>query len=82
MNRAGNGRWLWLAFFVLAALFPLLKPSGYLLDIGVNIMIYAMLAYGMVKGHQLDREKDAVKRSAMERALQYMALDPNKPIST
>ncbi|MDO4247132.1 MAG: branched-chain amino acid ABC transporter permease [Deinococcus sp.] len=47
MNRAGNGRWLWLAFFVLAALFPLFKPSGYLLDIGVNIMIYAMLAYGM-----------------------------------
>lgn len=28
-----------------------------------------------------EREKDAVKRSAMERALQYMALDPNKPIS-
>jgi 3-isopropylmalate/(R)-2-methylmalate dehydratase large subunit len=28
-----------------------------------------------------EREKDAVKRSAMERALQYMNLDPNKPIS-
>ena len=46
MNR-GNGRWLWLAFFVLAALFPLFRPSGYLLDIGVNVMIYAILAYGM-----------------------------------
>jgi 3-isopropylmalate/(R)-2-methylmalate dehydratase large subunit len=28
-----------------------------------------------------DKEKDAVKRSAMERALQYMALEPNKAIS-
>ena len=28
-----------------------------------------------------EREKDAVKRNAMERALQYMALEPNKPIS-
>ncbi len=28
-----------------------------------------------------DREKDAGKRSAMERALQYMALEPNKPIA-
>jgi 3-isopropylmalate/(R)-2-methylmalate dehydratase large subunit len=28
-----------------------------------------------------DREKDANKRGAMERALQYMALEPNKPIA-
>jgi len=28
-----------------------------------------------------EREKDANKRSAMERALQYMALEPNKPIA-
>jgi len=28
-----------------------------------------------------DREKDPNKRSAMERALSYMALEPNKPIS-
>lgn len=28
-----------------------------------------------------DREKDSGKRSAMERALQYMALEPNKPIT-
>src|SRR6185369_2893571 len=27
-----------------------------------------------------DREKDATRRCAMERALQYMALEPNKPI--
>jgi 3-isopropylmalate/(R)-2-methylmalate dehydratase large subunit len=27
-----------------------------------------------------DKEKDPVKRSAMERALQYMALEPNKPL--
>ena len=28
-----------------------------------------------------DREKDAGKRAAIERALQYMALEPNKPIA-
>ncbi|MCE4556087.1 3-isopropylmalate dehydratase large subunit [Roseateles cellulosilyticus] len=28
-----------------------------------------------------DKEKDAVKRGAIERALTYMALEPNKPIS-
>ncbi len=28
-----------------------------------------------------EREKDAVKRGAMERALQYMNLEPNKPIA-
>lgn len=28
-----------------------------------------------------EREKDAVRRNAMERALQYMALEPNKPVS-
>ncbi len=28
-----------------------------------------------------DREKDASKRGAIERALQYMALEPNKPIA-
>jgi len=28
-----------------------------------------------------DREKDAGKRGAMERALQYMALEPNRPIA-
>ncbi|NKI93475.1 3-isopropylmalate dehydratase large subunit [Rhizobacter sp. SG703] len=28
-----------------------------------------------------DREKDSGKRGAMERALQYMALEPNKPIA-
>ncbi|PPE71430.1 3-isopropylmalate dehydratase large subunit [Caldimonas thermodepolymerans] len=28
-----------------------------------------------------DKEKDPVKRAAMERALQYMALEPNKPMS-
>ena len=28
-----------------------------------------------------EREKDATKRGAMERALQYMALEPNKPLA-
>lgn len=39
--------WGWIALFVLAALVPLLRPSGYMLDIGVNIMIWAMVAYGL-----------------------------------
>ncbi|GAA5436321.1 branched-chain amino acid ABC transporter permease [Deinococcus aquaticus] len=41
------GRVIWPALFILAALVPLLRPSGYALDIGVNIMIWAMLAYGL-----------------------------------
>lgn len=41
------GTWGWVAVFAVAALVPLFGPSGYLLDIGINIMIYAMLAYGM-----------------------------------
>src|SRR5262249_61460988 len=28
-----------------------------------------------------DKEKDSVKRGAIERALQYMALEPNKPMA-
>ncbi|GGM03830.1 branched-chain amino acid ABC transporter permease [Deinococcus aerophilus] len=40
--------WLtWVIVFALAALVPLFSPSGYMLDIGVNIMIYAILAYGL-----------------------------------
>ncbi|WP_412028016.1 branched-chain amino acid ABC transporter permease [Deinococcus yunweiensis] len=41
------GNWGWAAVFVVAALFPLLRPSGYLLDIGINVMIWAMVAYGL-----------------------------------
>nr|WP_254605852.1 branched-chain amino acid ABC transporter permease [Deinococcus sp. JMULE3] len=33
--------------FVLAAAVPFLQPSGYLLDVGVNIMLWAVLAYGL-----------------------------------
>lgn len=44
MNRGTIG---WIVVFILAALIPFLKPSGYMLDIGVNIMIWAMLAYGL-----------------------------------
>ena len=39
--------WGWAAVFLLAALVPIFKPSGYVLDIGVNVMIWAMLAYGL-----------------------------------
>ena len=46
MNRVA-GVWGWVAVFVLAALVPLLGPSGYVLDIGINVMIYAILAYGL-----------------------------------
>ncbi|GAA5513532.1 hypothetical protein Dcar01_02271 [Deinococcus carri] len=37
----------WLAVFVLAALLPLVHPGGYVLDIAINTMIWAMLAYGL-----------------------------------
>ncbi|MFC5849840.1 branched-chain amino acid ABC transporter permease [Deinococcus petrolearius] len=47
MNRVNMGVWGWVAVFVLAALVPLLGPSGYVLDIGINVMIYAILAYGL-----------------------------------
>ncbi len=40
-------RFVWPALFVLAALVPFLQPSGYLLDVGVNIMLWAVLAYGL-----------------------------------
>lgn len=37
----------WVVLFVLAALFPFLKPSSFVLDVGTNIMIWAVLAYGL-----------------------------------
>ncbi|MHA0043060.1 branched-chain amino acid ABC transporter permease [Deinococcus sp. PEB2-63] len=40
-------RLIWPALFVLAAAVPFLQPSGYLLDVGVNIMLWAVLAYGL-----------------------------------
>ena len=40
-------RLIWPALFVLAAVVPFLQPSGYLLDVGVNIMLWAVLAYGL-----------------------------------
>ncbi len=39
--------WGWPILFVLAALVPLLHPSSYMLDIGVNVMIWAIVAYGL-----------------------------------
>ncbi|ABF46461.1 amino acid/amide ABC transporter membrane protein 2, HAAT family [Deinococcus geothermalis DSM 11300] len=39
--------WGWLAVFVLAALLPLVKPGTYVLDLAINTMIWAMLAYGL-----------------------------------
>lgn len=38
---------LWLLAFALAALLPFFGPSGYLLDVAINIMIWGMLAYGL-----------------------------------
>lgn len=37
----------WLAVFALAAGLPLLQPGGYVLDVAINTMIWAMLAYGL-----------------------------------
>ncbi|THF83569.1 branched-chain amino acid ABC transporter permease [Deinococcus sp. KSM4-11] len=42
-----RGAWIWAALFVVAALVPFLRPSGYVLDVAVNIMIWAMVAYGL-----------------------------------
>jgi branched-chain amino acid transport system permease protein len=37
----------WLAVFALAAGLPLLQPGGYVLDVAINTMIWAMVAYGL-----------------------------------
>lgn len=45
--RLRRGLWGWVAVFALAAAVPLLKPTGYVYDIGINVMLYSVLAYGM-----------------------------------
>ena len=45
--KPGTGTLGWIVLFILAALLPLLKPSSFILDVGTNIMIWAMLAYGL-----------------------------------
>lgn len=45
--KPGTGTLGWIVLFILAALLPLLKPSSFMLDVGTNIMIWAMLAYGL-----------------------------------
>ncbi|GBF06838.1 inner-membrane translocator [Deinococcus aerius] len=47
MNRFKPGLLGWLIVFALAALVPLLRPGGYVLDVAINTMIWAMLAYGL-----------------------------------
>ncbi|MEF2279371.1 branched-chain amino acid ABC transporter permease [Deinococcus sp. YIM 134068] len=50
MNRAAGfkpGVWGWVAVFALAALLPLLRPGNYVLDVAINTMIWAMVAYGL-----------------------------------
>ncbi|WP_019586432.1 branched-chain amino acid ABC transporter permease [Deinococcus apachensis] len=47
MNRFKPAFLGWLAVFALAALLPLLRPGGYVLDVAINTMIWAMLAYGL-----------------------------------
>ncbi|MFC4452693.1 branched-chain amino acid ABC transporter permease [Deinococcus sonorensis] len=39
--------WPWLVLLVLAALLPLVVHSSYLFDIAINVMIFAIAAYGM-----------------------------------
>jgi len=39
--------WPWLAALLLAALLPLFVRSGYVLDVAINVMIFAIAAYGM-----------------------------------
>lgn len=45
--KPGTGTLGWIVLFILAALLPFLKPSSFMLDVGTNIMIWAMLAYGL-----------------------------------
>lgn len=45
--KPGTGTVGWIVLFILAALLPFLKPSSFMLDVGTNIMIWAMLAYGL-----------------------------------
>lgn len=47
MNRFKPAFLGWLLVFALAALLPLLRPGGYVLDVAINTMIWAMLAYGL-----------------------------------
>ncbi|WP_034385813.1 branched-chain amino acid ABC transporter permease [Deinococcus sp. YIM 77859] len=49
MNRGRfrAGLWGWLAVFAPAALLPLTQPGTYVLDIAINTMVWAMLAYGL-----------------------------------
>ncbi|SEJ58503.1 amino acid/amide ABC transporter membrane protein 2, HAAT family [Deinococcus reticulitermitis] len=39
--------WLWGLAFGLAALLPFLRPTGYVLDVATNTMIWAILTYGL-----------------------------------
>ena len=39
--------WPWLLVLVVAALLPIFVHSGYLFDVAINVMIFAIAAYGM-----------------------------------
>lgn len=50
MTRAGSrttAAWLWIPAFLLAAAVPFLQPSGFTMELLINVMIWAMLAYGL-----------------------------------
>ncbi|MGI8747373.1 MAG: branched-chain amino acid ABC transporter permease, partial [Deinococcus sp.] len=47
MRALPTAGWPWLAALLLAALLPLFVRSGYVLDVAVNVMIFAIAAYGM-----------------------------------
>ena len=42
-----NAAWLWVAAFLLAAAVPFLGLSGFAMELLINVMIWAMLAYGL-----------------------------------
>ncbi len=47
MRALPTAGWPWLAALLLAALLPLFVRSGYVLDVAINVMIFAIAAYGM-----------------------------------
>lgn len=50
LRRAWDGidpRWRWALFFAIAAVFPFLTDSSFLIRVAVNVLLFAMLALGL-----------------------------------
>lgn len=50
LRRAWDGvdpRWRWVAFFVVAAVFPFMTDSSFLVRVALNVLLFALLALGL-----------------------------------